>query len=289
MSYQVINTAPSNSSDAYFRLWGKGISDALQALGVTKTADTGQIDWATVATPALTNTYQGYEIRQFTDGLQATNPILIKIEYGSSGAGAGYPCLKITVAHTSDGAGTLTGDISAIFYCPAGSGSTTAYQSFISSDGGRLNLGLWITLAGYQCVFWIERFKDSDGTPNVNGVNICSINHTNSRSSSLQTYAQTLPASGAAFPATPIRFGCAIPATTPTTYNENLGLFPIYPHQGYAGNPDIGGLVFNSGELSTAGSFMTVNIYGANHTYVLCAAVCYVNANSTSCLMVRCE
>jgi hypothetical protein len=288
MSYQIINTAPSNSSDAYFRLWGKGISDALQALGVTKTADTGQIDWATVATPALTNTYQGYEIRQFTDGIQATNPILVKIEYGSSGAGAGYPCLRITVAHTSDGAGTLTGDVSAIFYCAAGSGNTTAYQSFISSDGGRLNLGLWITLTGYQCIFWIERFKDSDGTPNADGVNICSMNHTNSRTS-LQSYAQTLPASGAAFPATPTRWGCAIPATTPTTYNENLGLFPIYPHQGYAGNPDLGGLVFNSGELSTAGSFMTVNIYGANHVYVLCTAAFYVNSNSTSNVMVRCE
>jgi hypothetical protein len=82
---------------------------------------------------------------------------------------------------------------------------------------------------------------------------------------------------------------CAIPIQTGATYNENLGLFPVHPYLGYAGNPDLGGLIFNSTELYEPGAIMAVNIYGVDHDFVLSAPVFYVNGVQSCQAMVRCE
>jgi len=286
MSYSWFYSPEYSADDAGFRNWGKKISDAMTAVGVTKTADTGQIDWATATRPASGGTYSGYEIRQFTDDIQATNPVVIKIEFGCATGGVTYPMLRISVGRASDGAGALAGDVSAYFWLP-GANSTTEYPSFVSSDGGRLELGLWVTYSAGSLAFWIERFKDSDGTPNADGINICSITQTNNRSS-IQSYSQILRASGAAYPATPIRFMCAIPNGVTCTYNENIGLFPIHPNIGYAGNPDLGALAFKQYELLDAGSFFTTNLYGSNHTFVIIASATYINSEP-NLIMLRCE
>ena len=69
------------TDDATFRAAGKAQSDAIVAMGLVRTADTGQINWATVARPAA-NTSAGYEMFAFADALQATAPVLIKIIWG---------------------------------------------------------------------------------------------------------------------------------------------------------------------------------------------------------------
>lgn len=286
MSYQMVMSAPYQVTDAAFRLWGSKITAAMEALGFTKTADTGQINWTTVLAPTGAAEIMGYEIRQFTDALQATNPVIVKLEYGSSATSSQRPGIRITVGSASDGAGTLTGDVSSYFYISSTAGSATEYPSYISSDGGRINLALWISSSTNSNAFWIERFKDSDGTPNANGVNIFSSYSTNGRSAS--SSAQTLPAGTTAYPASPIRAGCAIQSTG-ATYNENIGLFPVYPNQGFAGNPDLGGLVFKAAELYDAGAFMTVSLYGSSHDFVIINVSTGVNAEGACSVMVRCE
>jgi hypothetical protein len=284
----MIMSAPYQVTDAAFRLWGSRITAAMEAVGFTKTADTGQINWTTVLAPTGSAEIMGYEIRQFTDGLQATNPVIVKLEYGSSATSNQRPGIRITVGSASDGAGALTGNVSSYFYIASTGGSTTEYPSYISSDGGRINIALWVTSSSNSNAFWIERFKDTDGTPNANGVNICSAFSTNSRTTA--STAQTLPAAAVAYPASPIRFQCAI-TSIGATYNENIGLFPVYPNQGYAGNPDLGGLVFNSAEMSAAGTFMTISIYGSSHVFVVVESLnTSVNAVTSACnLLVRCE
>jgi hypothetical protein len=105
---QLLGQNISNTSNATFREWGKWISDNLTAGGQTKTSDTGQIDWSTVAVPSISN-YAGYEIRQFTDSLAASYPIVYKLEFGNGGVNVLNAALKMTVGTGSNGSGTITG------------------------------------------------------------------------------------------------------------------------------------------------------------------------------------
>ena len=104
------STPIENSSDATFRVWGLDISTRLASAGLVQTADTGQINWVTVARPAA-NAYGGYEIWRFDDTAQATAPVFIKIEYGSSNNQT-TPALRVTVSSGTNGAGTPTGIVS---------------------------------------------------------------------------------------------------------------------------------------------------------------------------------
>lgn len=91
---------------ANFRAWAKKISEGLAAVGMVKTADTGQINFETVEAPAV-NEYAGYEIWRFNDSEQSERPIYFKIQYGR-GATEPAPAIKVTVGKGSDGSGNLS-------------------------------------------------------------------------------------------------------------------------------------------------------------------------------------
>jgi len=97
--------AINHNSDANFRAWGSDLSTSLGQVGLVQTADTGQINWTTVARPA-TNTYAGYEIWRFAD-----SSIFMKWEYGT-GSSATSSAIRLQVGTGSNGSGTLTGTTS---------------------------------------------------------------------------------------------------------------------------------------------------------------------------------
>ena len=97
----------SMASDAAFRTMGTDFSGMLTTIGFTKTADTGQIDWTTVARASAGNV-AGYEIRKFTDTI---GDLYVKIEYGSGAAGNTTPAMWVTVGTGSNGSGTITGTV----------------------------------------------------------------------------------------------------------------------------------------------------------------------------------
>lgn len=107
MTAATVTRVSSHADTAGFRGWGKAISDLIAASGITKTTDTGQIDWATVAKPA-TSVVGGYEIYSFNDPLQATRPIFIKIEYGTADS-VNAPSFLYSIGTGSTGTGALTG------------------------------------------------------------------------------------------------------------------------------------------------------------------------------------
>jgi hypothetical protein len=258
--------APTNASDAYFRLWGSAISAAFAAVGLVQTADTGQINWTTVTAPAGATTYQGYEIWRFDDGaLQTSNPVYFRIDYGS-GSSTTYPAVKIVVGHATDGAGNLTGTVSSDAVVLCGSASTTAYDCYVSGDGGRINVLLYVGAStSYCCGFYIERLKNDDGTPNADGVNIVRFSSFNGA----PYFQQMLPASGSAYPATPHTSAmCAAPPAGYGTYGANIGLYPIYPNIGYAANPDMGGLAYFTNDIASGGTMVVVTMYGTSRTFV---------------------
>lgn len=108
---------PSATSDAVFRAAVQAYSDALTAVGVLKTADTGQIDTAAVTLPAAvtigTPVYSGYEIRKLA-GVGGKPPLYLKFEYGVTTTTTNSPAqyrfmTRVSAALATDGAGNLDG------------------------------------------------------------------------------------------------------------------------------------------------------------------------------------
>lgn len=185
-SYQALNLNPSGSNDANFRAWGSGIAAAVVAVGLVKTTDTGQINWATVLAPSTTNQKRGYEIYRFDDLLQATRPVFIRLDFGSGGYQYN-PQIWLTVGTATDGAGTITSHASfpnsllpvrTVFMTTStqwnGTGTVPIY---VSSDGaGSLLVGGWIGNQFTANPVWagglllVERTRDWDGTSNGEGV-----------------------------------------------------------------------------------------------------------------------
>jgi hypothetical protein len=144
------STVPSNSTDANFRSWINFIHDLMIAAGWNQTADTGQINFATVTAPGAADTKQGYAIYEMTDALAATYPIIIKFAFGS-GSATNNPGIWFAVGTHTDGAGNFIDpndenrsawlmDQYTQTQAPMRmTGATaTAHRSFGSGDGGRV-------------------------------------------------------------------------------------------------------------------------------------------------------
>lgn len=166
MATATFSTVPTNATDAEFRAWGGGLSTALAAVGLVKTTDTGQINWATVTRPLTVSTFQGYEVWRFNDALQSTAPLFLKIEYGAAAGSASRPALRVALGKASDGAGTLSGLFGASPYTiSSGSIGVTPATSYISSGGGSmLAIALWPTSsATVPLNLILDRSRDAAG------------------------------------------------------------------------------------------------------------------------------
>lgn len=106
MTTSIFSEAPDMASDVAFRAWGSAISTNLATVGLVQTADTGQINWTTVTRSGAG--VDGYEIWRFSDALQATAPVFIKIGYGNGNL-ASVPAVYVQIGTGSDGSGGLTG------------------------------------------------------------------------------------------------------------------------------------------------------------------------------------
>lgn len=98
-----------HDSDADFRVWSKAFFDALIAVGsgmLTRTTDTGQIDFATAVRPA-TNT-RPFFVLKFEDGLG--RPLFLKFEVGTAGL-LTHPVTLLSIGTGTNGAGVLTGAV----------------------------------------------------------------------------------------------------------------------------------------------------------------------------------
>lgn len=133
------STRVRHDSDVLFREWGSEFAAKLAAVGLTQTADTGQINWVTVVRAAV-NTEAGYEIWRFNDTQQATAPVFFRVGYGT-GSNVSAPRIQFTVGTGSSGAGVITGTAltTARSAYPGTGGpftSDTARQSYMSYAAG---------------------------------------------------------------------------------------------------------------------------------------------------------
>jgi hypothetical protein len=172
------NTVVDNTSDAGFRTWGNELMTMLiTTLGLTQTADTGQLAFPMTATtrPAV-STAAGYYILRFNDTLQSTTPIYIKIELGS-GATQTIPVIWVTVGTGSNGSGTLSGASTRI-YCGNNGTPSSTVTNYVSRACYNATQGvLWIDWkqgapAANTCslAFVIMRSVDNTGAPTSTAV-----------------------------------------------------------------------------------------------------------------------
>lgn len=173
------DTIIKHTTDAEFRAWGLAIKTALAAVGLTQTADSGQIDWASVTIPGST-TKAGYEIWRFNDAAQGAAPIFLKLKYGTASA-TDAPALSVQVGISSDGSGNLNGSGALstereVFGDSAPFSTVTPYGSYFcyNTDLGALTMA-WklggqagVTQPGYG-FFAVGRSCDSAGAPTTDG------------------------------------------------------------------------------------------------------------------------
>lgn len=164
---------------ANWRAQGLIVSDALTAIGLIKSGDTGQINWATAALPSV-GVSGGYEIRKFNDTLQATKPIFVRIDYSR---GSNAPIIyKYTFGVSTDGAGTITGatrviDMNTSFTLVTAAatifrpiwmcGFMTVNDACVSATLG--SLAAFGATPTFAQGFAIQRTVNLDGTPNGDG------------------------------------------------------------------------------------------------------------------------
>jgi len=174
MTVSRFNVPITNETVTTYRAWGLGFSNAFKAVGLIQTANTGQVNWATVSLPTTGVITRDYEIFRFNDALQATRPVFIRISYGTSNVGD-RPFLSVRAGTATDGAGNLTGLISNEFpvyinLAPLpfespqlvfGDTSSVAFSGSTSSTGQPY-------ASIFACV--IERSRSELGIPNGDGL-----------------------------------------------------------------------------------------------------------------------
>lgn len=145
------STPVDHTSDAGFRAWGSELKGKFALVGMIQTADTGQINWATVTLPAA-NSLGGYEIWKLSSG-----NLYFKIGYATGNA-TNMPELQVQVGTGSNGSGTLTGTLSTTLVATtnnAGSpfSSITNYQSYLCAT------------ANYVMLSW--KISANSGSPSI--------------------------------------------------------------------------------------------------------------------------
>lgn len=166
------------TGDADYRTWVQGIHDALIACGMTQTADTGQINPATVLRPAA-NVVAGYEIWRFNDSLQGSCPVFFKLEY-ATGTSNDRPSIFIQAGTSSNGAGGLTGQLSGRTQCRSGSvdATVTTRATVAQGDSGQIHLYVndpGAQVSAFSLGFAIERTKDASGAKTADGFTLMTI------------------------------------------------------------------------------------------------------------------
>lgn len=256
----------SQTTEAGFRAWGARFSQMLADAGLVKTADTGQIDWATATLPGV-NTISGYEVWQFTDALQATAPIFFKVEYGTGGNSSSL-LVYLTVSTATNGAGNLSSPITKTTrtnVCRSGTPSSNTLTSRACFSNG----SFWIQFHQGVIAFAIERARGADGTPNSDGFSVY-MRDPNSDGNRCALQAVRTPSSSAP-PSAHLNF-CLVP-TNATLNNASDGVeVQLFPHFALLGHQKLVQTNFLTYLLAdiTEGSEVPVTMFGTARTYIAC-------------------
>jgi len=263
-------------TDAKFRAWVLACITALTDVGLVQTADTGQIDPATVSAPPSSGSKQGYAIFRFNDALQATLPIFIRLDFGTvfkSGTDT-RPTLWVTVGTSTNGSGTLGGQTAPEFRsghnAATANGEVVGLRAAATEDGAGVILYHGPNAASANKTFcvMVERWRDKDGTQNADGYTRYA-----DGASDGDRY-DAVPASGAGLNSTAIRPGGAVSSQDGAWWGTGASIH-MYPWWHWDTDQDAAtGLVEAVLGLQTGGAaigaVLDVAWRGETKTYIVC-------------------
>ena len=262
MALSTFSTPPSQTTDAEFRVWGKAISDALTAVGVAKSGDTGQINWATVTTPTYYHTAQGYEIRVFSDALQTSVPVVLKIEFGA-GYNSASPCLWITVGTATNGAGTFVGAQTTRRELTGAGANATSYVTRVTGDTNRVAVWTWTDawVVTYAMYFSVERTHDAAGADTNEGFTLlCGFGAVANVQLVVYLFGSGVVSTETLLPA-------LLPSVGTGSTGSAVALYPIFPTKGVYLNPLANVLIAFQANV-TPGTPLSFTYYGATKAFI---------------------
>lgn len=160
------------TNQANFTTFAGGVHNGVLNRGWIQTSDTGQCDPTTVTVPAA-DTFAGYCIYRTNDGVG--DVFYLRVDYGRENNTDG-PRFKCQLGTGTNGAGTLTGNVSSAFdMISQGAGSSVLSRMLVAGDAGRLTILLGAdnrTGPGAKTFCALGRTVDSTGTPNARGMEL---------------------------------------------------------------------------------------------------------------------
>jgi hypothetical protein len=267
-SLYTTTVAPNCSDITKFKALFQWICDNLINIGLVQTADTGQVDWGTIAAVPASAVYQMF---RFDDAQQATNPVFIRL---SMYAASNCPRWTVEIANSTDGASGLIYSVGGSPYTGATSVDTTARAAFVSGNGAAGTAAAFLGLASSQVTnnsgFVIERSRDANGDFTDEYVNLFAFLD---NGAGYETAVHTLFK-----PGTGIRFsnvgtsnkiylsawGCALPSNI--VLGGNTAVSPIYLFGKSIGAMSKMMVSARAADCSE-GQQKTVNLYGTDHNF----------------------
>lgn len=274
MSTATGNYVQDNSSLANFKNWAQAISNAFSGFGWTQTADTGQVNWGSIASvPASTYVY---EIWKAADALASSMPIYVKVEYGFSSTS---PRIRMTVGTGSNGTGTINGQVCdntpwQIDSTGVTNQGATTFPCYFSGSAGEFRMMMWAqntpntsTSVTQTFFFAIERAKDASGNDAVGYITVFHADNGATASNAANNGQQTLNTTAKGkFDGGII--GMALTTSSNSgTANGTTAAFPVFPIFGLIENPCLGLMTCADADVTDQSSCTVANMYGSTHTY----------------------
>lgn len=261
MATRTLAAFESNSTDALFRVWINEVHNALIAFGWTQTADTGQINFATVTRPTAINTYQGYAMYAMADALQGTAAVFMRIDFGTGGA-TDTAGLKLQVAiGGTNGSGGLTGVTSAIHILNGGATPNITVLNNIRTAGSTSSFRFaWGMENDGMIAFAVERDQTTAGADTALGVCIAVvISRTSYASQFIETAGGVSPVE--------TRWYAMLSSQVTQSAGGFVGVGPVRVAYGPFRNPMKTVGIFSKGDFTNQSTGPVV-IYGVSRTYL---------------------
>jgi hypothetical protein len=264
---------------------------------VTANACATTVAAATTTTTSLPTTTSNtvFEIWKMNDTLQATMPIIVRLDYGVT-ANSG-PWIRATTTTSTDGAGnagSVTTGIQDVSNNGSANQSTTAFPSYMSGSINRINGAFWepANTSGKGAFFNIERSHDTTGNDTTEYATMITVAGGQNVAPSItqisinSTNATTTETKLAVF---------STHSTTTGDFGPSTLLCPAFPVVGKIGNPIIGVLVGKASDWFDQ-TQIAFTLYNVTHTYqivnsagVNAAGYLTYDATPTSALLFRYE
>lgn len=264
-----------------------GASGTVTVVLTTQANETHAGSGTTTASANPTSTNSVYEIWTPGDGLTTFN---MRLDMGLNSTS---PWFKIQIGTTTNGAGTLTGTTTTLFYGSQSPNSgATLYNCLFSGGTGWFACMMWRDLGGNVSIGWaIERSKDASGNDTSTYITKY-LMHFNNVTGGGQGYMQQSIVFGvgattflnngttrswtAFLSASVTNGGSAISQT----FNGNTAISPLFPMVGYFDNPSLGIAVAAAADFSELAT-LTATMYGSTHTWLFSKTGAFAGASGT--------